>query len=216
MSGAFDEAAIGGSIHQSPANRNILIGTIVVTWVIAVTAGLGFLVQYATSAGQFTAAPERIAAESGKAAAEHRLFMFVHPHCPCSAASVNELAKVMSRCEENLQATVYFIRPESRPRGWERGALWNLAKSIPGVNVETDDGGRKFNQFHANTSGETFVYDRAGQLCFQGGITAARGHAGDNRGESTVIAIALGEDFHAERTPVFGCPLRDKAAVAGR
>jgi hypothetical protein len=121
----------------------------------------------------------------------------------------------MSRCSSRLDATVYFVRPDSQPADWERGSLWSLASSIPGVHVESDLGGRVAAQFHANTSGEVIVYDRVGQLRFQGGITAARGHAGDNLGASAVIAVAMGEKSNVERSPVFGCPFRAEVADSG-
>jgi hypothetical protein len=129
---------------------------------------------------------------------------------------VNELSRIMSRCSAQIDATVYFVRPESLPTGWERAALWDLASSIPGVHMETDIGGRIAEQFHANTSGEVVVYDRLGKLRFHGGITAARGHAGDNLGESAVIAIALGGTTDVERSPVFGCPFRAEPADRGK
>jgi hypothetical protein len=81
--------------------------------------------------------------------------------------------------------------------------------------VESDAGGSIAGQFHANTSGEVFVYDRRGKLRFHGGITAARGHAGDNLGESAVIAIASGEKSYVERSPIFGCPFRAEVADNG-
>jgi hypothetical protein len=141
--------------------------------------------------------------------------MFLHPRCPCSVASVNELARIMSRCAGQLDSTIYFVRPESEPAAWENGRLRNLASSIPGVNVKSDVGGSVAKQFHANTSGEVLVYDCRGNLCFHGGITSARGHAGDNLGESAVIAIAMGEKSDVERCPVFGCPFRAEVADDG-
>jgi hypothetical protein len=82
--------------------------------------------------------------------------------------------------------------------------------------VKSDVGGSVAGQFHANTSGEVLVYDSRGKLCFHGGITAARGHAGDNLGESAVIAIALGGKSYVERCPVFGCPFRAEVADNGK
>src|SRR5262249_22962724 len=162
---------------------------------------------YANSAGKLSAAPTSISATGNATSpgerARNRLYMFLHPRCPCSTASVNELAKIMSRCSSQMVATVYFVRPESQPAGWERGALWDLASSIPGVHMETDVGGRIAEQFHANTSGEVLIYDCLGKLRFHGGITSARGHDGDNLGESAVIAIALGGTTDVERSPVF-------------
>jgi len=42
-----------------------------------------------------------------------------------------------------------------------------------------------------------------------GGITAARGHAGDNRGRTLVLALARGAICESAQTPVFGCALHD-------
>jgi hypothetical protein len=66
-----------------------------------------------------------------------------------------------------------------------------MASAIPGIKLKSDVGSVA-GQFHANTSGEVFVYDCRGKLRFPCGITSARGHAGDNLGESDVIDIALG------------------------
>jgi hypothetical protein len=121
----------------------------------------------------------------------------------------------MSRCGSQLDATVYFVRPESKPADWENGPLRDLVSSIPGISVKSDIGGANAKQFHANTSGEVLVYDRQGKLCFHGGITSARGHDGDNLGESAVIAIALGEKSDVERCPVFGCPFHAEVADNG-
>jgi hypothetical protein len=199
----------------SPALRRYFAWTLVAVWSAAVATGMGLLAAYANNAGKWSPAPAAIG-QSGHAKSErNRLYMFLHPRCPCSVASVNELARIMSRCAAQLDATVYFVRPELQPADWERGTLWNLASAIPSVNVESDVGGAAAVRFRANTSGEVFVYDCRGKLRFHGGITAARGHAGDNVGESAVIAIALGEKSNAERSPVFGCPFHAEVADNG-
>jgi hypothetical protein len=176
---------------------------------------MGLLAAYANTPGKMMPAPKSIAPSDDATSSQTQLYMFLHPRCPCSVASVSELAKIMSRCSSRLDATVYFVRPETQPADWERGSLWNQASSIPGVHVETDIGGRVAAQFHANTSGEVIVYDRAGQLRFHGGITAARGHAGDNLGASAVIAVAMGGKSNVERSPAFGCPFRADVANSG-
>lgn len=189
--------------------------TLVAIWSAAVATGMGLLAGYANTPGRWFPAPATIGQSDDATAARHRLYMFLHPRCPCSAASVNELARIMSRCSGALDATVYFVRPESQPTNWERGRIWNLASSIPGVHVESDIGGRVAAHFNASTSGEVVVYDRLGKLRFHGGITAARGHAGDNLGQSAVIAIALGEKSYVECSPVFGCPFRAELVDGG-
>jgi hypothetical protein len=174
---------------------------------------MGLLAAYANNPGKWSSAPVDIGHSDDATSTRHRLYMFLHPRCPCSVASANELARIMSRCATQLDATVYFVRPESEPADWENGTLRNLVCAIPGVKVKSDVGGSVAEQFHANTSGEVLLYDCRGGLCFHGGITSARGHAGDNLGESAVIAIALGGKSNVERSPVFGCPFR--AEVAG-
>jgi hypothetical protein len=51
------------------------------------------------------------------------------------------------------------------------------------------------------------LYDAAGRLRFSGGITAARGHAGDNLGRSAIVELLEGDSPTATATPVFGCSL---------
>ena len=51
------------------------------------------------------------------------------------------------------------------------------------------------------------LYDTSGKLRFHGGITASRGHAGDNRGRQAVVALARGETSDRAETPAFGCML---------
>jgi hypothetical protein len=197
-----------------PQIRRSLAWAIAAPWAVVVAAGMGLLAAYANTAGPLAHAPTSFA-QNGAGPADsptNQLLMFVHPRCPCSLASMDELARIMTRCPGQLDATVYFLRPQSRPVDWERTRLWDMAASIPGVHAETDIAGAVADRFHANTSGEVLLYDRAGQLRFQGGITSARGHAGDNRGASAVIAIARGEQSDGKRCPVFGCPLHAEAA----
>jgi len=182
--------------------------SLVAVWTAAVATGMGLLAAYANNAGHWSPAPAAIGPSDDSKPSRHRLFMFLHPRCPCSVASVNELSRIVSQCAKRLDATVYFVRPASQPANWERGTLWNLASAIPGVIVKSDVDGAIAGNFHANTSGEVFVYDCRGKLNFHGGITAARGHAGENLGASEVIAIAMGERRNVERIPVFGCPFR--------
>jgi hypothetical protein len=198
-------------IQQPPSIRRSLAWAFAALWAVIVAAGMGLLTVYANTAGPLAQAPASVE-QVGDVARKCRLLMFVHPRCPCSVASMDELARIMARCPGDLEATVYFLLPTSRPADWQRTRTWDMATAIPGVQAETDIAGATAERFHANTSGEVLLYDSTGQLRFQGGITSARGHAGDNRGESAVIAIVRGEQTDVERCPVFGCPLRAEAA----
>ena len=184
-----------------------------VVWSAAVAAGMGWLTFYANQAGEAGAAPEKTAVASRDS---FRLWMFVHPRCPCSMASMNELARIMSRGSQSVEATVFFIQPETASDDWAQGALWDAAAAIPGIHVQADIGGRTAAQFGAATSGDVLLYDASGQLRFHGGITSARGHEGDNLGKSAVLAIVRGGSTDVDVSPVFGCALRATPSLGGK
>jgi hypothetical protein len=77
------------------------------------------------------------------------------------------------------------------------------------VTVLDDVDGTEARRFGALTSGQVVVYDADGRLRFSGGITPARGHAGDNAGRSAIIALLEGASSASVETPVFGCSLLD-------
>ena len=106
-----------------------------------------------------------------------------------------------------LKTVVLFVRPVGTPVGWEKTDLWESAASIPGVSVFSDDNGVEAQRFGAETSGQAILYSTDGRLLFQGGITAGRGHEGDNAGEDSIVALVHGRERAYRQTTVFGCPL---------
>ena len=50
-------------------------------------------------------------------------------------------------------------------------------------------------------------YDARGALLFSGGITGARGHAGDNAGRRAIVALLNRSPARSRATNVFGCSL---------
>jgi hypothetical protein len=87
------------------------------------------------------------------------------------------------------------------------GSLVERARAIPGALVASDLGAREARRFGASASGQVLLYDAAGLLLFEGGITAARGHAGDNAGEDALVAALRTGIRQEQPAPVFGCPL---------
>jgi hypothetical protein len=51
---------------------------------------------------------------------------------------------------------------------------------------------------------------------FKGGITASRGHSGDNLGRDAVIDLVTSGVASASSTPVFGCSLQNALGPHGR
>jgi hypothetical protein len=102
---------------------------------------------------------------------------------------------------------VAFVKPDGKPNQWARDALWQSANSIPGVNAVIDSNGAEAALFGAEVSGQTYLYDKADQLVFQGGITAARGHWGDSAGKGAIREFLTEGLTKVTKTPVFGCSL---------
>ena len=137
--------------------------------------------------------------------------MLAHPHCPCTAASVGELAQIMARLQGKVAAYVLFVKPKEAGRDWDDTSLRRSAEAIPGVNVVFDPDGVEARRFGAETSGHTLLFAADGRLLFSGGITASRGHAGDNAGERAIVALVNNQTPARTQTLVFGCSLANRA-----
>ena len=180
-----------------------------VLWLLSIGVGMGIVVSYSLSPGAAASPPEQWPTDSqiqplpGRAT----LLMLAHPHCPCTRASIGELARLMAYCQGRVTATVLFIKPEGVADDWEKTDLWASAAVIPGVKVVRDDEGKEARRFHALTSGQTILYDANGHLQFSGGITSARGHAGDNDGRSAIVSLVNEGRAERRNTFVFGCSL---------
>lgn len=180
-----------------------------VAWLAAISAGWAIATNYSQQPGEAGRALLQQPAGIPSFTSEYQLVMFVHPHCPCSAASVRELARLMSESGESLQACVVFSRPTSKDDAWAQTSLWVEANRIPRVTTKIDAGGMLTEVCGAATSGTVQLYDASGHLRFQGGLTAARGHEGDNTGKAAVLAMVRGQHIQTTVTPVFGCALAD-------
>jgi hypothetical protein len=137
------------------------------------------------------------------------LLVFAHPRCPCTSATLDELANVTARCRDRVAAQVIFVEPEEAGADWKETNLRRKAKAIPGVTVLSDLGGIEAQRFDARTSGQVFLYDPHSRLRFQGGITASRGHEGESPGKQAILDIVVDGSQTDIETSVFGCPLRD-------
>jgi hypothetical protein len=135
------------------------------------------------------------------------LVMTLHPQCPCSRASLHELAQLMARSEGQVDAHILFVKPQGAPADWCDGDLWRQAKDLPGVEVSIDNDAKDASIFGATTSGEVMVYDASGAIRFSGGITDGRGHEGDNAGLSAIVGLVRDGKAAVSTTPVYGCSL---------
>jgi hypothetical protein len=185
-------------------------------WASAVGGGIVLLWSYASTPGLIGTPPSDWPSEStiARAPAQATVVMMAHPHCPCTRASMTELAVLMGRLGDRAVAHVLFLLPKDAATDWEKTDLWRRAAAIPGVTVHSDVAGVEAARFHAATSGQTVVYDGAGRLIFRGGITGARGHEGDNAGLERIVSLVRSGKADRAESSVFGCPLQDPPAVS--
>ena len=178
-----------------------------VLWLAVVGVGSGMLWKYSNTPNPDPTPPASWPATTTipRVNGQATLVMFVHPQCSCTRASVGELAVLMAHCQGLVNTHVIFFRPSGSREDWTHSDLWKAAAIIPGVTVQADEDGREAQLFHAETSGHTALYDAQGRLVFDGGITASRGHEGDNDGSEAIVALLHGKTPERAQTPVYGC-----------
>ncbi len=188
-------------------------------WGFLVVGGMLLLNRYENLPSQEGCAPAQWPGETGLALDERlpTLMLFVHPHCPCTNATVGELERLVAHLRNGLVTYVIFLHPENMPMDWHQTALWARVRSIPGVSVVDDMGCVLTRRFGVATSGEAYLYSASGKLLFAGGITRARGHSGDNPGNAAILSLVSNGAESSEATSsccsVFGCPLFEKSTV---
>lgn len=182
-----------------------------VVWLLTVVVGIAIFLNYENTSGQTGATPEHWP-EGTQIALDPKhdtLVMFVHSQCSCTRASMEELNRALAQSDGRISANVLFLKPENASDDWMHTGLWKSAAEIPGVKVFADPNGETARKFGAETSGYVLLYDAKGHLLFKGGVTASRGHAGDNAGEEAIVALSAGQNINKTQTPVYGCSLLD-------
>ena len=178
-------------------------------WLVGAVAGLWVLWSYENTPGEAAISGGRWPAETrlARSPGQPTLILLAHPQCTCTRASLAELAEVLGRTRTPPKTYVLFLKPSQFFDGWEKTDLWQTASSLPNVTVLRDDDGEEAKRFGAVTSGQTLLYDADGELVFSGGVTGARGHAGDNAGRAALIALLDRKEPSRRATSVFGCSL---------
>jgi hypothetical protein len=191
--------------------------TALVLWLAVVGSATILMIRYSNTPGSGRPAPvvwpkaSQIPFDSSRPT----LVMFAHSQCPCTRASLGELERLLAQVPGRLSAHVVFLKPGDTAADWEKTDLWRRASSMSGVSVYMDNAGIEARRFHSETSGQTLLYDPAGNLRFQGGITFARGHAGDNPGRTALQELLRNGYSNQVETPVFGCALFETQCQKG-
>jgi len=186
-----------------------IIAILVVAWCACTGVGLWAMLRYeltpATTATVTSEWPRET--QLVRDSARPTLILFLHPQCPCSRATLRELSLLGADCGNRFTAQIVFVRPAGAGESWKKTDLCRLAEQIPGAVVSLDVDGAEASRFGATTSGQALLFSEGGRLLFQGGITASRGHEGDNAGRSALTALINTGQATCTQTAVFGCSL---------
>jgi hypothetical protein len=192
-------------------NNVLIIAGIV--WAIIVGVGLTKLYDYEFQSEPRAEMINRWPANSSIQTDDKKfhLVLALHPHCPCSRATLNELASIMTKARGSLSAYILFVKPPKFSEQWVKSDLYNTALRIPDSHVFIDENSKESRLFKATTSGQTFLFNDQGELLFSGGITSSRGHEGDSIGKSAIMDILQNKVTHVmQQPPAFGCFLHEK------
>ena len=149
-----------------PARGNSLPIVIAgLVWLAVIVAATLRISAYVSIPGQPGTPPADwpVGSQVARAATKPTLLMFIHPKCPCSKASIAELAVLMAHCQGQVDAHVLFLKPVETSAEWVRTETWRDAALIPGVTVHLDDAGREARLFASMTSGDTLLFDAEGR-----------------------------------------------------
>lgn len=161
---------------------------------------------YSQSPGGVYSPPNAIDADVPIDLDRYTLVIAIHPMCPCTSSSLYELERLVAKFDQPVQCVIYVYEPEDQGEWFER-ARQRVANRFPGALIIKDENGKHAQSVGAITSGSVVLYSPSGEPLFWGGITSARGHAGDNLGSDAILAITNNVEPLVRTTPVYGCQI---------
>jgi hypothetical protein len=174
-------------------------------WTAALVSGFALVHVDMAAPGKSLPAPAAwpIDASLTLDAATPTILIFAHPKCPCTRATVRQLASL----SPDLRASVTLVLSGPALRTYENQPLATLAHELLGASIALDPSGVDARRFGAQTSGHVVAYSPSGQLLFSGGITPGRGHEGPTDALAA-LAFALREGGACDDPSiVYGCPI---------
>ena len=188
-----------------------IIGTL---WLGSIATGLGLLADYAAQPGLIGQVPQQWpqSTQLSLAPDRHTVVLAVHPRCPCTRASINELERSIGHAKTPPQIYALVFEPTTDEAtdlhaNFAATDITRNLRRIPNTTVIPDPGSTIAADFGALTSGHAIVYDTKGNLVFSGGLTPTRAHEGPNTGTESLKRLFNGDQPIAQNAPVFGCPL---------
>lgn len=155
----------------------------------------------------------------GRTPGRHLVVLALHPRCPCSSATVGELADVLGWTPEVFDLVLLTYVPSDPAAGpWPAPTVpAALRRFLPRLVPDAD--GQLAARLGAETSGHVLVYNHADRPVFSGGVTPGRAHHGRTEGQRLLrdfLAERMGVPAMAVTAPVYGCPIRQASEETAR
>src|SRR5207248_3929925 len=128
--------------YLSVRKSRILAPAVAGLWLLAVALGMVALWNYTQRPGT-SGTPPHVWPKSSSIHAtpgQFRLIAVIHPHCPCSRATIGELAVIMAHSAGRVSASAIFVGSPDSDSDWIHTDLWRKAAAIPGVHSLKDNG----------------------------------------------------------------------------
>jgi hypothetical protein len=133
--------------------------------------------------------------------------LVAHPDCPCTIATIDELARLMGPLAGKVDLHVLFYADPQFDADWRRGTAWQHAAALPGATLHEDPLGRFARALGTQTSGHILLFAADGHRLFSGGITSSRGERGDSIGADAILQRLTTGTAARTKSSVFGCLL---------
>jgi len=207
-------------ISQSPTDapsrrKRLVLPALAGLWILALVPGIRYLLAFERTPGGEAPPAVTWPVELATNQDPHlpTLVVALHPRCSCSQATLAELDEAAKDFDRPFNAILLIDQPRGANYEWRQVSFYREAQQALHAKVVLDDDGLLAAHFGALTSGEVFLYsaeDRSSKrsLLFAGGVTAARGMIGPNKGVEA-LKLAFQTNTHAQHasSPVFGCAL---------
>ncbi|HMO15865.1 MAG TPA: hypothetical protein PKD64_17535 [Pirellulaceae bacterium] len=141
---------------------------------------------------------------------EKTLFLFYHPHCTCTSATISELHDMMGHMASPIPVVAFAFVPESEEASWIETRATRSLRRLPRIEIQLDRLGNFAELLGVSTSGCILLIDREGNEQFRGGITAARGHIGPCISQSDLMRACAERASQRNEWPTFGCQLQSQ------
>jgi hypothetical protein len=203
-----------GQDAPSP-RRNVGFAIAACGWAAAVFTAAGVLMWTSLQPGSPAEPPATLPASAAtfQRTGLPTVFVELHPHCPCSRATIVNLEGALNTPNHNTNVVALIYLPQGRATNWTQTDTVQRLSAFPSVRTVMDPDGRTAATLGMKTSGQIVAYDTNARLVFSGGITPSRGHEGDSAGLEALSAVLAGRGSTRPATSVYGCPLCNEASL---